>query len=155
MLGRRRTFERQADVTIKAAELMGTLHDALEKLGYRGHDLEQLLVRLLFCMFADRTGNFHPADIFLQLIENDTRNDGSDVGRTLMEEFDVLDTNRPDRQRGLPGELNQFDYINGALFSGWLRTPLFDAKMREMLLDAARHDWSKVSPAIFGSLFQS
>ena len=155
VLGRQRTFERQAGVTIKAAELMGRLHDALEESGYRGHDLEQLLVRLLFCLFADDTGIFQPKDIFLQLIDNDTADDGGDVGRTLVELFDILDTPEDARQRGLRAELNAFPYVNGALFAGHLRTPVFDRDMRRMLLDAARHDWSGVSPAIFGSLFQS
>lgn len=155
MLGRRVTFGTQAGVTIKAAELMGRLHDALEEAGYVGHDLEQLLVRLLFCLFADDTGIFQPKDIFLQLIENDTKADGSDTGRILTELFDVLDTPEGQRQRGLSGELDAFPYVNGALFRGHLRTPVFDANMRTLLLDAARHDWSGVSPAIFGSLFQS
>lgn len=155
MLGRRVTFGTQASVTIKAAELMGRLHDALEEAGYAGHDLEQLLVRLLFCLFADDTGIFQPKDIFLQLIENDTKPDGTDTGRVLTELFDVLDTPEGQRQRGLSGELDAFPYVNGALFRGHLRTPVFDANMRTLLLDAARHDWSGVSPAIFGSLFQS
>jgi hypothetical protein len=155
ILGRRRTFETQAGVTIKAAELMGRLHDALAASGYRGHDLEQLLVRLLFCLFADDTGIFQPKDIFLQLIDNDTRDDGGDVGRTLVELFDILDTPEDQRQQGLSAELNAFPYVNGALFAGRLRTPVFTAAMRTMLIDAARHDWSGVSPAIFGSLFQS
>jgi hypothetical protein len=155
ILGRRRTFETQAAVTIKAAELMGRLHDALEESGYRGHDLEQLLIRLLFCLFADDTGIFQPKDIFLQLIDNDTAEDGHNVGATLNELFDLLDTPEDQRQRGLRAELNAFPYVNGALFAGRLRTPVFDREMRAMLLDAARHDWSGVSPAIFGSLFQS
>lgn len=155
VLGRQRTFETQAGVTIRAAELMGRLHDALEASNYRGHDLERLLVRLLFCMFADDTGIFQPKDIFLELLQNDTRDDGSDTGRILSELFDVLDTPEQDRQTGLSGELNAFPYINGALFSGRLRTPVFDVTMRQLLLDACRHDWTGVSPAIFGSLFQS
>lgn len=155
MLGRKVSFGAQAGVTIKAAELMGKLHDALHETGYTGYVLEQLLVRLLFCLFADDTGIFQPKDIFLQLIENDTRPDGSDTGRVLGELFDVLDTHEDHRQKGLSGELNAFPYVNGALFTGHLRTPVFDAKMRELLIDAARHDWSGVSPAIFGSLFQS
>lgn len=155
VLGRQRTFETQAGVTIKAAELMGHLHDALEAANYKGHALEQLLVRLLFCMFADDTGIFQPKDIFLELLQNDTREDGSDTGRILMELFDVLDTPEDDRQTGLAGELNAFPYINGDLFAGRLRTPVFDGKMRQLLIDACRHDWTGVSPAIFGSLFQS
>src|SRR3990167_8616801 len=48
MLGRKVSFETQSSVTTNAAALMGRLHDALEKSGYTGHDLEQLLARLLF-----------------------------------------------------------------------------------------------------------
>lgn len=155
MLGRKVSFETQAGVTIKAAELIGKLHDALEESGYIGHDLEQLLVRLLFCLFADDTGIFQPKDIFLQLIENDTRPEGSDVGRVLNDLFDVLDTPEDSRQSTLQAELNAFPYVNGRLFAGRLRTAHFTAAMREHLLDAAKHDWSGVSPAIFGSLFQS
>lgn len=155
MLGRKVSFETQANVTIKAAELMGKLHDALEVSGYVGHDLEQLLVRLLFCMFADDTGIFQPKDIFLQMLENDTRPDGSDTGSVLAELFDILDTPEGQRLAGTAAELDAFPYVNGALFKDRLRIPKFDAKMREHLLDACRHDWSGVSPAIFGSLFQS
>lgn len=155
MLGRRVSFERQEAVTIKAAELMGRIHDGLEENGYRGHDLERFLVRLLFCMFADDTGIFQPKDIFLQLIDNDTLPDGSNTGRVINELFEVLDTPENDRQSNLSDEMKQFPYINGRLFRENLRTPVFDAKMREDLLDACRHDWSAVSPAIFGSLFQS
>jgi N-6 DNA Methylase len=155
ILGRRVSFGTQAIVNIKAAELMGKLHDALDEANYSGHDLEQLLVRLLFCLFADDTGIFEPKDIFLQLIEADTKEDGSDTGRMLIELFDVLNTHEDSRQKGLSGELNAFPYVNGALFAGHIKTPVFDKKTREMLLDAARFDWGKVSPAIFGSLFQS
>lgn len=155
ILGRQRTFVTQADVNIKAAELMGRLHDALKAKGYAGHDLEKLLVRLLFCLFADDTGIFEPKDIFLQLIDNDTREDGSDVGTTLIALFDILDTPENLRQQGIRDELNAFPYINGALFAGAVRVPHFDKAMRDLLLDAARFDWRKVSPAIFGSLFQS
>ncbi len=155
MLGRKVSFETQASVTIKAAELMGKLHDALEDSGYTGHDLEQLLVRLLFCLFADDTGIFQPKDIFLQLLDNDTKPDGSDTGRVINDLFDVLDTPETSRQSTLQAELGAFPYVNGRLFAGRLRTPHFTAKMRDLLLDACRHDWSGVSPAIFGSLFQS
>jgi hypothetical protein len=155
ILGRQVSFGTQTAVNIKAAELMGRLHDALEAANYTGHDLEQLLVRLLFCLFADSTGIFEPKDIFLQMIEADTKEDGSDTGPALIQLFDILDTPEDRRQTTLRAELRQFPYVNGALFAGSLRTPGFDNAMREMLVDAARFDWGKVSPAIFGSLFQS
>lgn len=155
MLGRRVSFETQASVTIKAAELMGKVHDALKDSGYTGHELEQFLVRTLFCLFADNTGIFQPKDIFLQLLENDTKEDGSDTGNVLTELFDILDTPEGKRLAGTAAELDAFPYVNGALFSGRLRIPKFDKAMRQHLIDACRHDWSGVSPAIFGSLFQS
>lgn len=155
MLGRKVSFETQASVTIKAAELMGKLHDALEKSGYVGHELEQFLVRMLFCLFADNTGIFQPKDIFLQLLENDTKADGSNTGNILSELFDILDTPEGKRLSGTAAELDAFPYVNGQLFRGRLRIPKFDATMRDHLIDACRHDWSGVSPAIFGSLFQS
>lgn len=153
--GRKVSFETQSSVTIKAAELMGKLHDALEASGYTGHDLEQLLVRLLFCLFADDTGIFQPKDIFLQLVENDMKPDGSNAGNVLGELFDVLDTPEGQRLAGTSAELDAFPYINGGLFRDRLRLAKFDSKMLALLLDAARHDWAEVSPAIFGSLFQS
>jgi hypothetical protein len=156
VLGRQTAFSTaQEDVSVKAAELMGGLHDALEASGYIGHDLERLLVRLLFCLFGDDTGIFEPKDIFLNLIEIDTKEDGTDVGRMLIELFDMLDTPDDQRQSNARAELTQFPYINGGLFAGHVRTPVFDRLMRETLLKAARFNWTKVSPAIFGSLFQS
>lgn len=155
ILGRKRSYATQQQANIDAAELMGRLHDALKDSGYDGHELELLLVRLLFCLFADDTGIFEPKDIFLQLIEERTAENGSDVGRWLNDLFDVLDTVETKRQSTLDPELRRFPYINGALFAGRLKTPAFDAKMRDSLIEAARFNWSSVSPAIFGSLFQS
>ena len=151
----KRSFKDQDPVNIEAAERVGKLHDALEASGYKGHDLEQFLVRIVFCLFADDTGIFEPRDIFLDLLENRTREDGSDLGGWLAQLFQVLDTPEDERSGNLDEDLNRFPYVNGDLFDGPLRIPSFDASMRERLLDACRFDWSNISPAIFGSLFQS
>ena len=151
----KRSFKDQDPVNIEAAERVGKLHDALEASGYKGHDLEQFLVRIVFCLFADDTGIFEPRDIFLDLLENRTREDGSDLGGWLAQLFQVLDTPENERSGNLDEDLNRFPYVNGDLFDGPLRIPSFDASMRERLLDACRFDWSNISPAIFGSLFQS
>ncbi len=151
----RRTFRDQDPANIEAAELVGRLHDALESAGYRGHDLERYLVRIVFCLFADDTGIFEPRDIFLDFIETRTSEDGSDTGSRLAELFQVLDTPEGERQTTLDEDLVQFPYVNGALFDGPLRIPSFDSAMRAALLDACRFDWSNISPAIFGALFQS
>ena len=151
----RRTFRDQDPANIEAAEIVGRLHDALHAARYRGHDLERLLVRLVFCLFADDTGIFEPRDIFLDFLENRTRPDGTDLGALLSQLFQVLDTKEADRSPQLDEDLTRFPYVNGDLFQGALRIPAFDAAMRDTLLDACRFDWSHISPAIFGALFQS
>ena len=151
----RRAFRDQDPANIKAAELVGRLHDQLDAVGYRGHDLEQFLVRIVFYLFADDTGIFEPRDIFLDFIETRTGEDGADLGARLAQLFQVLDTPEADRLTSLDEDLARFPYVNGALFEGPLRIPAFDAAMRTALLDACRFDWSIISPAIFGALFQS
>ena len=151
----RRTFRDQDPVNIKAAELVGRLHDALEGAGYLGRDLERFLVRIVFCLFADDTGIFEPRDIFFDFIETRTGEDGADLGALLAQLFQVLDTPEDARTAMLDEDLARFPYVNGDLFDGPLRIPAFDAAMRGALLDACRFDWSNISPAIFGALFQS
>ena len=151
----RRTFRDQDPANIEAAELVGRLHEALEAAGYRGHNLERFRVRIVFCLFADDTGIFEPRDIFLDLIETRTREDGSDTGSRLAELFQVLDTPEAARQTTLEEDFARFPYVDGDLFNGALRIPSFNSAMRGALLDACHFDWSNISPAIFGALFQS
>ena len=149
------TFKDQDPVNIKASELVGALHDALEDSGYVGHDLERFLVRIVFCLFADDTGIFEPRGVFEEFLESRTREDGSDLGGWLAALFQTLDTPDDKRARTLDEDLQQFPYVNGDLFKESLRLPSFNSEMRERLLAACRFDWSEISPAIFGSLFQS
>ena len=151
----RRTFRDQDPANIEAAELVGRLHDQLAAAGYRGHDLERFLVRIVFCLFADDTGIFAPRDIFLDLMETRTSEDGSDTGSRLAELFQVLDTPEQQRPTTLDEDLARFPYLNGGLFAGILRIPSFTASLRQALLNACQFDWSNISPAIFGALFQS
>ena len=151
----KRTFRDQDPVNIKASERVGDLHDALAASGYTGHDLEQFLVRIVFCFFADDTGIFEPRDIFLDLLENRTREDGSDLGGWLAQLFQVLNTPEDRRAQTLDADLARFPYVNGDLFRDPLLIPSFDSAMRQRLIDACHFNWSDISPAIFGSLFQS
>ena len=151
----RRTFRDQDPVNIEASELVARLHDALKASGYDGHDLELFLVRTVFCLFADDTGIFEPRDIFLDFIEERTAPDGSDLGPWLMRLFQVLDTPPNRRQAKLDEDLARFPHVNGDLFDGTVRIPDFDSEMRRALLDAGQFDWTAISPAIFGALFQS
>ena len=151
----RRTFRDQDPANIEAAELVGRLHDALDETGYRGHDLERFLVRVVFCLFADDTGVFEPRDVFLDFIETRTRADGADLGPLLTQLFQVLDTPEDARAAALDEDLARFPYVDGDLFREPIRIPSFTGAMRARLLDACRFDWSDISPAIFGALFQS
>ena len=88
----RRTFRDQDPVNIEVSESMGRLHEVLQESGYSGHDLQVFLARTVFCLFADDTGIFEPRDIFLDLLETRTREDGSDLGGWLTRLFQVLNT---------------------------------------------------------------
>lgn len=151
----KRSFKDQDPVNIAASELMGKLHDALEEAGYTGHDLEQFLVRTVFCLFADDTGIFEPRGIFLDLLQDRTREDGSDLGGWLSLLFQILNTPEDKRAKNLDADLARFPYVNGDLFRSPLPIPSFDTEMRARLIAACEFDWSGISPAIFGSLFQS
>ncbi len=151
----KRIYKDEDPVNIQVAEKMGQLHDALLNSGYDGHDLEVLLVRLVYCLFADDTGIFNAKDDFQYYLLEKTKDDGSDTGRSLAEIFQLLDTPPNKRHSTLDDDLARFPYVNGELFREPLRIANFDRAMRELLLECCLFDWSKVSPAIFGSLFQS
>jgi hypothetical protein len=133
---------------------MGKLHDRLEEIGYEGHPLEVYLVRLLFCLFAEDTTIFDKQQ-FQDFIENRTAEDGSDLASKIQELFQVLNTAKEKRYKNLDEQLADFPYVNGKLFEEILPVASFDTKMRKALLDCCYIDWSKISPAIFGSMFQS
>ena len=150
----KKTYKEQDPANIKAAELMGKLHDRLEEIGYEGHPLEVYLVRILFCLFAEDTTIFEKQQ-FQDYIENRTAEDGSDLASKIQELFQVLNTAKVKRFKNLDEQLNDFPYVNGKLFEEILPMASFDSKMRQALLDCCYIDWSKISPAIFGSMFQS
>jgi hypothetical protein len=150
----KRTYKDEDLVNIKAAELMGKLHDKLEETGYSGHALELYLVRLLFCLFADDTGIFGKG-ILWQYLDLHTKPDGSDLAMHLSSIFHTLNTPKEQRLKNLDENLAQFEYINGRLFEENLPPAAFDSKMRDMLLETCALDWGSISPAIFGSMFQA
>ncbi|WP_430013962.1 class I SAM-dependent DNA methyltransferase [Microcystis ichthyoblabe FBCC-A1114] len=150
----KRVYKDEDPVNLQAAELMGKLHDCLKEIGYMGHNLEVYLVRLLFCLFADDTGIFNKG-IFWEYIDLHTKEDGSDLAMHIDAIFQVLNTPEEKRLKNLDENLTQFPYINGKLFEESLPLAAFDSKMRVMLLEACAFDWGKISPAIFGSMFQA
>ena len=159
--------ERLERISKEAADKMAVLHDAIKATDYTGKDLETYLVRLLFCLFADNTGLFGENGTFLHYLKTWTDTDGSDLHGALNKLFDTLNTpdekylvEHPDykgkkRLKNLPEHLADFPYINGALFEGGLAECYFDEASRAILIECANLDWSEISPAIFGSLFQA
>lgn len=138
-----------------AAKKMAKLHDKLRENGYDGHALEVYLIRLLYCMFADDSSVFeHGA--FYEYIKN-SKEDGSDLSERIAKLFSILDMNEEKRRKNklLPDEMKRnFPYINGKLFSEVLPFAYFDSSMRDIILECCQMDWSKISPAIFGAMFQ-
>lgn len=150
----KRTYKAEDPVNIQAAYLMGKQYDALKEEGYTGHELEKYLVRLLFCLFAEDTTIFETR-IFQEYIQNKTNEDGTDLGMHLAQLFQVLNTPPDKRQKTLDESLAAFPYVNGHLFEEQLSFASFNSHMRQTLLESCLLDWGKISPAIFGSLFQS
>ena len=147
-----RTIDPEDPINIEAVEILGRLHDALESRGYTGHALERFLVRILFCLFADDTGILEP-DAFKAIIK-ESREDGFGLGALLNQVFDILDTPK-DRRSQLPEEFASLPYVNGQLFAERLPAVNFEQPTRAALLEACEFNWSRISPAVFGSLFQS
>lgn len=155
MIGyQKKVYKEQDPANIKAAEKMGKIHDRLKEIGYDGHPLEVYLVRLLFCLFADDTTIFEK-QIFQDYIEQRTNVDGSDLAPRIQELFQVLNTPIERRFKNIDEQLAVFPYVNGKLFEEILPVASFDSNMRQALLECCFIDWSKISPAIFGSMFQS
>lgn len=148
-----RKIDPEDPINIDAVEILGELHDVLESRGYIGHALERFLVRILFCLFADDTGIFEP-DIFKRFVD-ESREDGFTLGPTIQQVFQILDTPQNRRHDSLPDELRSLPWVNGQLFSEQLPIVNFDAGTRAALLAACNFHWARISPAVFGSLFQS
>jgi hypothetical protein len=154
MLGQTRVrFEAEDEANEKAYKRMCELHDALKAGGLSGHDLERMLVRILFCLFAEDTLIFQP-ESFTQFIRTQTRADGADLGARLNELFDWLNKSAADQQMEDTHPFYGFRYVNGGLFNERLDYPRFNSAMRDALLFCCEFMWAKISPAVFGSLFQ-
>lgn len=147
------TIVEETPINRDAAYAISKLHEALIQINFKGRDLEIFLTRLLFCLFADDTNIFGDNGQFRRFVEN-ARGDGSDTGQKLYELFEILNTENADRQSTLDDDLASFPYVNGSLFSERTRIPVFNSDLRSLLLKCATLDWSGISPAIFGAMFQ-
>ena len=141
------------ELNTEAAYKMAKLHDKLRENRYTGHDLEVYLVRILFCLFADHTGIFSKYQFHKYILAS--KQDGSDLAGRITLLFEVLNTSRENRMATLSPELLDFPYVDGTLFENTIRSAAFDSEMRSLLLECCEFDWSNISPAIFGAMFQT
>lgn len=155
LAGRDRTvYGTEEDVNFSATELLARVHDGLAQAGYDPHQRRVLLTRLLFCLFAD-DAQVWPRGLFFDFLLLRTREDGQDLGPQLAWLFEILDTAPDRRAANLPADLQDFTHVNGSLFAERLPMASCDASIRMALVEASRFDWSKISPAVFGSMFQN
>ncbi|WP_324250095.1 DNA methyltransferase [Schaalia turicensis] len=144
----------QEKASIRAAQIMGRLYSELEKTGYSEHESSVFLVRLLFALYGDDSGMWE-RDLFYEFLEKRTREDGTDLGAQLVMLFQIMNQTEATRPANMDSLLSRFPYVNGGIFGESTSIPYFDSTMRELLIEACMFNWSEISPAIFGSLFQS
>lgn len=144
----------QEEASIRAARVMADLYEALDGSGYSDHEASIFLIRTLFCLYGDDAGLWE-RDLFAEFLDARTREDGSDLGAQLALLYQTLNTPADQRQSTLDELTARFPYVNGGIFAEHLNIPSFSSAMREELVRACAFDWSGISPAVFGSLFQA
>lgn len=155
-------IKKEEELSFKAGELVGELYDAFSKqyLDLENEqsqkDLNELCVRLVFCLYAEDAGLFGRRNIFHDYLAK--HEDLNAMRKALIELFRILDTPQEKRDRYLEDDLNQFPYVNGGLFSNEnIEIPTFTQEIRNIILSRASDDfnWSEISPTIFGAVFES
>lgn len=150
----RDAFDTEAETaSVAAARLMGTLYSELETTGVGEHDATLLLARLLFLLFGDDADMWKPEGLFERYLNEHTA--AETLNTDLLGLFTVLDTEQNRRKLSSDSPYVQFRYINGGLFHDSLRLPRLTSAFRAALIDACAFDWSIISPAVFGSMFQT
>lgn len=144
----------QEEASIRAARVMADLYEALDGSGYSDHEASIFLIRTLFCLYGDDAGLWE-RDLFAEFLVTRTREDGSDLGAQLALLYQTLNTPMERRQSTLDELIARFPYVNGGIFAEPLSIPSFSSAMRDELMRACAFDWSGISPAVFGSLFQA
>lgn len=144
----------QEEASIRAARVMADLYEALDGSGYSDHEASIFLIRTLFCLYGDDAGLWE-RDLFTEFLDTRTREDGSDLGAQLALLYQTLKTPVECRQSTLDELTARFPYVNGGIFEEQLNIPSFSSAMRDELMRACAFDWSGISPAVFGSLFQA
>ncbi len=119
----------------------------------RRPELNHLMARLIFCMFAEDTGIF-PSNLFSKTVEQ--MSDGDNTHEILAELFRAMATYGDQRAAaGIKSWADRFPYVNGGLFADAGECPRFSKIARTYLLRAAGLNWQEINPDIFGSMIQA
>lgn len=149
----RAAFDVEAELaSVQAARLMGALYTELEEAGWADHEATMLLARLLFLYFGDDSAMWD-AQLFQGFVSEHTTSENL-AGR-LKQLFLVLNTDEDDRPADIAEELKPFRYVNGGLFRDEIEFGHLTPAFRDALMSAGGFDWSAISPAVFGSMFQT
>ena len=146
-------------VDVKVSGKLAKLYDALIQQNpdwateARRHDMNQLMTRLIFCLFAEDVGIF-PDNQFSRLIFTHAGDKGEGMREVLISAFTAMNTRR-DQRDALPAWTREFEYVNGGLFAGGIDAPRFDAPSARYLRDVSAENWKGINPDIFGSMIQS
>lgn len=154
------TLERERQLSYEAGVLIGRIYDELQgryaepEDPYTLHSLSVLCVRLVFCLYAEDSGLFGRKSLFYDFLKD---YDAAHLRAALRDLFRLLDTPEAERDPDEDPKLLAFPYVNGGLFEEDIRIPQMDESLRvDILLEASRKlDWSKLSPTIFGAMFES
>ena len=155
------TLRKEMELSIQAGDLVGKIYDAIRPQYAHPDDpdtlasLNQLCVRLVFCLFAEDAGLFGDKNEFHDYLNQFP---APHLRRALIDLFRVLDTKPEDRDPYLDDDLRRFPYVNGGLFSNEnIEIPQLTDEIRTLLLSKASEDfdWSEISPTIFGAVFES
>lgn len=154
-------IKKAKEVSIKAGELVGVLYKALLK-EYDNpesektlHDLNTLCVRLVFCFYAEDSGLFGRRSMFHDYL---IKHEGIYFRDALIKLFKILDQKQEERDPYLEDDLASFPYVNGGLFENKnFSIPRINEEIIDIILNRAsvNFDWSKISPTIFGGVFES
>lgn len=154
-------LNREMEISLQAGDLVGELYDEILK-QYNNPDddevlksLNELCVRLVFCLYAEDAGIFGRHAMFHDYLAGVGTNNVRDA---LVELFKILDTKEEDRDPYGNPDLLAFPYVNGGLFANeHIIIPRFNETIVDILLNkcSADFDWSEISPTIFGAIFES
>lgn len=150
----RDAFGREAETaSVQAARLMGALYGELEAAGIEDHDATLLLARLLFLLFGDDADMWKPENVFENYLRRHTT--AESLHTDLLTLFEVMNT--PEGKRSLPtgSPYLIFRYVNGGIYADPIKLNRFTSRFRDALIEACEFDWSIISPAVFGSMFQT